>query len=166
MADLTGDPASRWALLFRGLAEALVGSAMEHDRLRFDAQHPLWAQLTHDEARSVVGRLRDLGFRYDPDEGWYGDRAPRPRDLAVALGYVGIEAVTMRPLPSSLDLHGLPTSISVATPEHVLEQAPGLTLDAVHRLTGRHARDLGDLWDHWADVRELLLADAPVTTPV
>ncbi|MBX3030345.1 MAG: hypothetical protein KF809_09310 [Chloroflexi bacterium] len=165
MADLTGGQASRWSLLLQGFVDALVESAIAHDRLRFDRQHPLWAQLTPGEARIVIARLRDIGFRYDPVDGWYGDRSPQPRDLAVALAYVGIEAVVLRPQPSSDDLRRLPESISVATHDHLLEAAPGLSLDAVHRLVGTHAPGMADLWDHWADLQELLLGDTLAMTP-
>jgi len=46
--------------------------------------------------------------------------------------------------------------------EHLVEFAPDLDLDDVHRLVGSHAPELADLWDHWADVRALLLESAPV----
>ena len=46
--------------------------------------------------------------------------------------------------------------------EHLAEMAPDLDLDDVHRLAGRNAPELADLWDHWADVRALLLGPAPV----
>ncbi len=165
MADLTGGQTSRWSLMLQAFADTLVGSAILHDRLRFDRAHPLWAQLTPGEARAVMGRLRDLGFRYDQLDGWYGDRVPQPRDLALALAYAGIEPVAMRPLPSTADLARLPASLSVATLDHLLDEAPGLALDAVHRLVGPHAHELADVWDHWADLRDLLLAE-PVGEPV
>ena len=65
MADLTGEQPSRCLLLLQVLCEAIVGSAIEHGHLRFDRAHPLWANLSTDDARSVTKALRDLGFRYD-----------------------------------------------------------------------------------------------------
>ncbi len=162
MADLTGRQPSRCVLLLQVLSETIIDSAIDHVHLRFDRSHPLWAQLSVDEARALTRALRDLGFRYDPSDGWYGDRAPQGRDLALALAYSGIEAYTLRNLPNNEELAKLPQSISVAPLEHLAVEAPDLGLNDVHRLAGSHAQDLADLWDHWADVRALLLAPAEV----
>ena len=78
-----------------------MAAAIADDRLRFEQAHPLWAQLTPGEARELMHGLRDLGFRYDPHDGWYGDRSPQPRDLALALAFSGIEAIALRPLPTA-----------------------------------------------------------------
>lgn len=159
LATLTGDPASRWVLLLRTLGELIVASAIAEDRLRFDRAHPLWAQLTPELAREVMGWLRGLGFRYDPHDGWYGDRAPQPRDLAEALAFAGVEPVSLRPMPTSADLERLPESIGVAAVEHLAEHAPRLELDQVRRLTGIQAPALADVWDHWTDVRAMLAGE-------
>jgi hypothetical protein len=163
LAALTGDPPSRWLLLLRTLAEIIVASAIADDRLRFDQAHPLWSQLTPGEARELMHGLRDLGFRYDPHDGWYGDRSPLPRDLALALAFAGIEAIALRPMPTTEELAQLPASISVASIEHLAEHAPTLDLDAVHRLAGSQAPALAEIWDNWADVRALLRGDVPLT---
>jgi hypothetical protein len=162
MADLTGQQPSRCVLLLQVLAETIIESAIEHGHLRFDRRHALWAQLNVAEARSLTRTLRDLGFRYDPGDGWYGQRAPQARDLALALAYAGMEVNSLRRLPTTEDLVDLPASISVVPLEHLAEVAPDLDLDDVHRLVGSHAPELADLWDHWADVRALLLGPAPV----
>jgi hypothetical protein len=165
LAALTGDPASRWLLLLRTLAEIVVASAIADDRLRFDQAHPLWAQLTPGQCREVMRGLRDLGFRYDPDDGWYGDRVPGPRDLALALAFAGIEAICLRPMPTGEDLVRLPESLGVAAVEHLAEHAPGLDLEAVHRLAGPQAPALAEVWDHWTDIRALLRGDVPLVVP-
>jgi hypothetical protein len=162
MADLTGQQPSRCVLLLQVLAETIIDAAIEHGHLRFDRRHPLWAQLNVAEARSLTRTLRDLGFRYDPGDGWYGQRAPQARDLALALAYAGLEVNSLRRLPSTEELVDLPASISVAPLEHLAEVAPDMDLDDVHQLVGTHAPELADLWDHWADVRALLLGPAPV----
>jgi len=162
MADLTGQQPSRCVLLLQVLAETIIDSAIEHGHLRFDRSHPLWAQMNVAEARSLSRTLRDLGFRYDPADGWYGQRAPQARDLAHALAFAGLAANPLRRLPTSEELADLPASISVAPLEYLAEVAPDLELDDVHRLVGSHAPELADLWDHWADVRALLLGPAPV----
>ncbi len=164
LSTLTGDPASRWVLQLRTLGDIIVASAIAEDRLRFDRANPLWAQMTPDLAREVMRWLRGLGFRYDPHDGWYGDRAPRPRDLAEALAFAGIEPVSLRPMPTSVDLRRLPDSIGVAAVEYLAEHAPGLELDHIRRLAGIQAPALADVWDHWTDVRALLRGDATLAS--
>jgi hypothetical protein len=165
LAALTGDQPSRWVLLLRTLGELVVASAIADDRLRFDRTNPLWAQLTPDLAREVMRWLRGLGFRYDPHDGWYGDRAPQPRDLAEALAFAGIEPISLRPMPTAADLERLPESIGVAAVEYLAEHAPSLELDSIRRLAGIQAPALADVWDHWTDVRAILAGESIETTP-
>ncbi len=162
MAELTGRQPSRCLMLLQVLAEAIVGSSIEHGHLRFDHTHPLWVNLSDEEARAVMKALRDLGFRYDVGDGWYGERSPQTRDLALALAYAGVDARAMRRLLANEELVRLPESITVAPLEHLAAMAPDLGLDDVHRIAGSHALELADLWDHWADVRALLLGPTPV----
>lgn len=164
LASMTGDPASRWVLLLRTLGELIVASAIADDRLRFDRTHPLWAQLTPELAREVMRWLRGLGFRYDPHDGWYGDRSPQARDLAEALAFAGVEPVSLRPMPTSADLERLPESIGVAAVEYLAEHAPALELDQVRRIAGIQAPALADVWDHWSDVRALLRGDVALAS--
>ena len=164
LTTLTGVPASRWLLLLRTLGELIVASAIAEDRLRFDRTHPFWAQLTPDVSRELMRWLRGLGFRYDPHDGWYGDRAPQPRDVATALAFAGIEPVSIRPMPTAADLERLPESIGVAAVEYLAEHAPTLELDQIRRLAGIQAPALADVWDHWSDVRSLLRGDAGSAT--
>ncbi len=162
MADLTGLQPARCVLLLQILAETVIDAAIEQGHLRFDRAHPLWAQLNIEEARTLTRTLRHQGFRYDPGEGWYGQRVPQARDLATALAYSGLQSSSLRRLPTTEELVALPASISVVPLEYLAEVAPDLDLDDVHRLAGNHAPELTDLWDHWADVRALLLGPAPV----
>jgi len=159
LAALTGGAASRWLLLLRTLGELIVASAIADDRLRFDRSNPLWAQLAPDLSREVMRWLRGLGFRYDPHDGWYGDRAPQPRDLAEALAFAGVEPVSLRPMPTAADLQRLPESIGVAAVEYLAEHAPSLEIDSIRRLAGIQAPALADVWDHWTDVRAVLMGD-------
>lgn len=166
MADLTGQQPSRCLMLLQRLAETIVDSAIDHGHLRFDRSDPLWAQLSDPEARALTRALRDLGFRYDPADGWYGDRAPKVRDLALALAYAGMDAHALRHLSTNEELLQLPASITVAPFQHLAEMAPDLTLEDVHHVCERHAQELSDLWDHWADVRAVLLAPATLAVEV
>jgi hypothetical protein len=160
LSQLTGDPASRWVLLLRTLGELIVASAIDDDRLCFDRSHPLWAQMTPDVARELMRWLRGLGFRYDPHDGWFGDRAPQPRDLAEALAFSGIEPVSVRPMPTAADLEQLPQSIGVAALEYLAEYAPGLELEHMRHIAGIQSPGLAEIWDHWADVRALLRGES------
>jgi hypothetical protein len=163
LATLSGAPASRWVLMLRTLGEVIVASAIDDDRLRFERTHPLWAQLTPELSRELMRWLRGLGFRYDPIDGWYGDRAPQPRDLSEALAFAGIEPVSLRPLPTAADLVALPQSIGVAAVEYLAEHAPGLELEHIRRIAGVQSPALADVWDHWVDVRALLRGEATPT---
>jgi hypothetical protein len=163
LAAVSGDPASRWVLLLRTLGELIVASAIDDDRLRFDRTHPLWAQLAPDLSRELMRWLRGLGFRYDPIDGWFGDRAPKPRDLAEALAFAGVEQVSLRPFPGAADLEQLPQSLGVAAVEFLAEHAPGLELDHVRRIAGIQSPALADVWDHWVDVRAMLRGEASLS---
>src|SRR5262249_31929474 len=81
VSHLTGQPASHYILLLHELIEALTKVAVERHFLAFDELHPLWSQFDPAERHAIVTSLADLGFRFDPDEGWYGGRVPTPNDL-------------------------------------------------------------------------------------
>ena len=73
-------------------------------------------------------------------DGWYGDRVPQSRDLALALAYAGVEAHATRRQLNNEELARLPESITVAPLEHLAAMAPDLDLAAVHRLAGAMPR--------------------------
>jgi hypothetical protein len=157
MAELTGGLPSRYLLLLRELVDAIGASAADAGLLMFDHTHPLWSQFRPAEAREIARVLRDLGFRFDPVDGWYGRRAPSFSDLALALAYAGHDVRSLRRLPMGDELRALPSSVTVSSLEHLASGAPDLDVDQVLRLLGSRGDRLGDLWDDWAKLRALLL---------
>jgi hypothetical protein len=157
MSELTGGLASRYLLLLRELVDAIAGSAADAGMLVFDHGHPFWSQFSPAEAREIARVLRDLGFRFDPVDGWYGRRAPAFQDLALALAYAGYDVRSLRRLPVGDELRGLPSSVTISSLEHLVAGAPDLDVDQVLRLLGSRGDRLGDLWDDWAKLRALLL---------
>jgi hypothetical protein len=157
MSELTGGVPSRYLLLLRELVDAIAGSAADAGMLVFDHSHPFWSQFSPAEAREIARVLRDLGFRFDPVDGWYGRRAPSFQDLALALAYAGYDVRSLRRLPMGEELRALPESVTVSSLEHLAAGAADLDVDQVLRLLGSRGDRLGDLWDDWAKLRALLL---------
>ena len=139
--------------------DGLTTAAVDAGRLTFDHHHPLWSQFNEEQCRTIARALRDLGFRFDPREGWYGGRAPSSPDLALALAYAGFDVRRMRRLPAGAELRELPSSVAVSTLEFVAAAAPDLSVGQVMRLLGHGAEPLSDLWDDWGQLRPLLLQE-------
>jgi hypothetical protein len=146
-------------LQLRELVDAILSAASSEGYLTFDERHPLWANLTVEEARLVVAALARLGFQLEPAEGWHAGRAPLPADLAVALGYAGLDARHMRNLPTAEALRLLPQSIGVDGRTFLADRAPDLTVDHMVHVLERRAAQLEPLWDAWGQVRPILLAE-------
>jgi hypothetical protein len=159
IAEITGAMPSRYLLLLQELVDGLTTAAVEAGRLAFDHRHPLWSQFNEEQCRTIARALRDLGFRFDPREGWYGGRSPSSPDLALALAYAGFDVRRMRRLPAGNELRELPSSVAVSTLEFVAAAAPDLSVGQVMRLLGHGAEALSDLWDDWGQLRALLLAE-------
>jgi len=156
LAEMSGRLPARYLLLLDTLVDELAAAAVDAGELAFDHDHPLWGQFSADDARLVVRGLRDLGFRLDIHEGWFGGRAPTTSDLASALGFAGHDVRALRGIPSATALQDLPKSVQVAAHDHLRRMAPDLTLDQMARALGPRAARLGDLWDEWGRVRPLL----------
>ncbi len=169
LSEMSGKLPARYLLLLKRLVDALSEAAIDAGDLAFDHDHPLWAQFSPDEARLIVRALRDLGFRLDLDDGWFGGRAPSASDLAAAFGLVGHDVRGLRAPPSGGQLRELPRSIHVALHDHLRRTAPDLSLEQVTGALGRRATPLGELWDEWGRIRPLLLTGVPaegVSLPV
>lgn len=164
LAEMYGQVAARYLLLLDALVDELTAAAVDAGELAFDHDHPLWGQFNPDEARLVVRGLRDLGFRLDIREGWFGGRAPAASDLATALGFAGHDVRMLRGIPSAAELRDLPQSVQVAAQMHLRRWAPDLTLDQMARALGPRFARLGELWDEWGRLRPLLTGGLP--TPV
>jgi hypothetical protein len=158
---MSGQLPARYLLLLEAFVDELSAAAIDAGELAFDHGHPLWAQFSADEARLVIRGLRDLGFRLDLRDGWFGGRSPTAADLASALGFAGFDVRALRAVPSAEQLRDLPASVHIAVLEHLRHTAPDLTLVQILRAVGSRAPQLGELWDEWGRVRPLLVAGAP-----
>jgi hypothetical protein len=159
LAETVGRGAPEVFARLRELVEALVATAASRGYVMVDTSHELWSRLTADEARDVLAALTRLGFQVEPREGWQADRAPVQSDLSMALAYAGLDARSLRHLPSNAQLRELPRSIAVDTRGLLVNEAPDLALDHVVRMLDHRADALGPLWDDWGYVRPLLLSD-------
>ena len=159
IAEHSGLSPAEARLQLQELVDAILSAASAEGYLTFDEQHPLWANLTVEEARLVVAALARLGFQLEPAEGWLAGRAPLPADLSMALGYAGLDARHMRNLPSPEALRLLPQSIGVDARAFLSERAPDLSVDHMVRALERRAAQLEPLWDAWGQVRPILLSE-------
>ncbi len=159
VAAHTGSTPAEAQLQLQELVGAIVSAAAEAGFLTFDPAHPFWAYLEFEEAHDVIAALARLGFQFEPSEGWHAGRAPAPSDLSMALAYAGLDARSMRDVPSAEDLRLLPRSIGVDARAFLVAQAPGLTVEQLVGALGRRAEPLELLWNEWGQVRPVLLAD-------
>jgi hypothetical protein len=159
VAETIGRGAPEAFAWLRELVEALDATAASQGYVMVDASNDFWSRLTADESRDVLAALARLGFQVEPNEGWNADRAPVQSDLSMALAYAGLDARSLRNLPSNADLRALPRSIAVDTRSLLINEAPDLALDHVVRMLGHRADPLGPLWDDWGYVRPILLGD-------
>ena len=159
VAETVGRPAPAVFAQLRELVEALLATAGSHGFVMLDASHDFWSRLTAEESRDVLAALARLGFQAEPTEGWHADRAPVQSDLSMALAYAGLDARSLRHLPTNAQLRELPRSISVDARALLVSEAPDLALDHVVRMLGHRADSLGALWDDWGYVRPILLSD-------
>ena len=161
LAEMSGQMPARYLLLLDTLVDEVTAAAVDAGELAFDHDHPLWGQFSADDARLVIRGLRDLGFRLDLHDGWFGGRSPTTSALASALGFAGLDVRALRGVPSAAELRDLPMSVQVAPHDHLRRWAPDLTLDQMSRALGPRATRLGELWDEWGRVRPLLAGGLP-----
>jgi len=158
LTGTAGREEQAWRVGLGALVSAIRGAAAEAGHLVPDQGHRLWATLSVEESRDVIGAFGRLGFSIDPTGGWAGGRIPTPSDLAVALAYAGLDARNLRDLPSPADLRDLPASVTVDGRAFLAARAPDLTLDRVVAALGGGTPELEPLWDEWGAVRAVLLA--------
>ena len=161
LAEITGRPPSHFLLLLQELVEAVQMAAADRRLLAFDEEHPLWGQFSQGDCRTIARALSDLGFRYDPRDGWFGGRVPAANDLAIAIAYAGFDTRQVRGLPATPDgYRALASGISAAPLELIRASAPELTIRQLVEILGPRADGFDDLWDDWGRVRPLLLTEA------
>jgi hypothetical protein len=154
------DPAARscWGLLLSNFVDSVAAAAIEDACLEFPAADPFWSQFTHDQACEVARGLAALGFRYDGFATFADGRVPGQRDIAMAVGSVGLLPARVRYWPKPEDAAQLFRGVNPATDAFIAAEAPALTLGEMVRLLGRRADLLADLWNDWDRVRPLLFA--------
>jgi hypothetical protein len=160
VAALAGDDPEarrRWQLQITNLLEAIIADAIEASVLEFPDEHAFWGEFTRPQARDVVEALSSLGYRFDGLGSWADGRQPSQRDLSLALGYAGLDPKRVRHWPSPEAIADLFADVAVGADEHLASVAGDLTLAEMVAMLGRRADGLAEIWNHWGQVRPLLL---------
>ncbi|HUQ77280.1 MAG TPA: hypothetical protein VM427_00210 [Patescibacteria group bacterium] len=159
-ARLAGDdPETRrlWQARLGGLAEALIARSIEATSFDFPPDHAFWGLFNQSQNRDIAAALSSIGFRFDGFGGWLDERLPTQRDLAMAVGYAGLDPMRVRHWPTEPETRDLLRDVRVAADEYVAGAAGGLTLGELVTLLGRRADGLAELWNEWGTVRPILL---------
>ena len=153
------DPEGRraWQSRLAGLADALIARSIEANAFEFPVDHPFWQLFSQSQARDIAAALSSLGFRFDGFGGWVDERVPTQRDLAMAVGYAGLDPIRIRRWPTEPETQDLLRDVRVAADEYVAGAAGGMTLGELVTLLGRRADGLAELWNAWPTVRPVLL---------
>lgn len=147
-----------WQAAIIGLAEALVGRAIDRGVLDFPVGNPFWDTFTTEQCRTIASALAAAGFRFDGVDGWADERLPGYRDLTAAVALAGLEPRRIRAWPTQEEIAALYGDVTVAADELLLDTAPELDLADVRELAGQRAAELGDLWRSWEIIRPVLAA--------
>ena len=155
------DPAERrtWQLGVSNLVDAILATAIEGAALEFPEDDPFWGPFTVQQSRDIVSALSSLGYRFDGLGGWVDGRVPSQRDLALALGYAGLDPMRMRHWPNETEMAGLFRNVRVAAAEYLAVSAGDLTLGELVTMLGPRADALTDVWNAWGRIRPLLLEE-------
>jgi len=160
VARLAGDdPEARrlWQAQLGNLVEALIARSIEASAFDFPLDHPFWGPFSQSQNRDIAAGLSSLGFRFDGFGDWVDERLPSQRDLAMAVGYAGLDPMRVRRWPTEAETRDLLRDIRVAADEYIAGAAGGLTLGELITLLGRRADGLAELWNQWGSVRPILL---------
>jgi hypothetical protein len=155
------DPTERraWQLGISNLVDAILATAIEGAALDFPEDDPFWGPFTAQQSRDIVAALSSLGYRFDGLGGWVDGRVPTQRDLALALGYAGLDPMRMRHWPNETEMLGLFRNVRVAAAEYLALSAGDLTLGELVTMLGPRADALTDVWNAWGRIRPLLLEE-------
>jgi hypothetical protein len=157
-----GDAAAArtWQLRLSALVDAITARAIEDGYLDLPEDDPFWGLFTYAERRDIVGALSALGYRFDGLGGFADGRVPAARDLALAVGYAGLDRMRIRTWPRESDTAALFERATVAADLWLAERADDLSLGQMVDALGSRAGDLADIWNAWGRIRPALLADA------
>ena len=161
LASGSPDQAHRWHLELSAFRDATVQAAIDAGHVDPLMDHPFWSAFAPEEAREIAAVLASLGYRYDGRGAFADGRSPSTRDLALAVGYAGIDPRRIRRWPAAAEIPGLLEGARVATVEFVLSRAPDLSLGQLGDMLGPGARALPLLWNEWGRVRPLLASPGP-----
>jgi hypothetical protein len=155
------DPAERrtWQLAITNLVDAILATAIEGAALEFPDDDPFWGPFTMSQSRDIVSALSSLGYRFDGLGGWVDGRVPSQRDLALALGYAGLDPMRMRHWPNESEMAALFGRVRVAAAEYLAVSAGDLTLGELVTMLGPRADALTDVWNAWGRIRPILLEE-------
>ena len=165
LAGTDGAMRRPWQGAILGLAEGIIGRAIERGVLDFPVGNPFWDTFTTDQCRDIAGALSATGFRFDGIDGWADERVPTYRDLTAALAVVGLEPRRMRSWPTQDEISRLYAEVTVAADEFLAAEAPAMELEDVRDLVGGRAPDLDVLWSHWSTAGRVLALPVPDGSP-
>ena len=151
----------RWQLRLTDLVDAVVAGAIDTGAFDFPDGHPFWDNFSRSQAREIAVALSSLGYRYDGMGGIADGRVPGTRDLSMAIGYAGLDAMRIRRWPTQAEAAELYRDLRVAADEYLAAEAADLTLGQMIAMLGGRANLLTDVWDEWGRIRPLLLAPVP-----
>ncbi len=155
------EEARRWHLELSAFRDALIETAVDAGLVDPPMDNAFWSGFTPEQAREVASVLASLGFRYDGRGAFADGRVPSTRDLALTVGYAGLDPLRIRRWPAPAELPGLLRGAHIAVVELVAQRAPALALSQFTDLLGPRARGLALLWDDWGRVRPILASPAP-----
>jgi len=155
------DAGRRWHLELSALRDALMWSAIETALIDLPRDHAFWSEFSPAEAREIAVALSSLGYRYDGRGGFADGRTPSTRDLALAVGYAGVDPRRIRRWPAPAEIPLLLEGARVAVVEFVLAGARDLSLGQMVTLLGRRAPQFTALWDEWGRLRPILSGPHP-----
>jgi hypothetical protein len=150
----------RWQTAFADLVDAILADSIAGGSLDFPSDHPFWGPFTLEQDREITAALSSLGYRFDGLGGWVDGRVPSQRDLSLALGYAGLDPMRIRQWPTEGEMSELFRDVQVAAAEHLAANAGDLTLGELVSMLGRRADGLAEVWNHWGQIRPLLLEEA------
>ena len=155
------DPTQRraWQASISNLVDAILSTAIEASALEFPEDHYFWGPFTLAQSRDIVAGLSSLGYRFDGMGGWLDARVPSQRDLALALGYAGMDPMRIRRWPNETEMAELFQDVRVAAAEYLALSAGDLTLGELVTMLGPRADALADVWNAWGRIRPLLLEE-------
>ena len=148
-----------WEVLLGGLAEAMAGAAVRESVIDFPMGTAFWDTFTVEQCRRIAASLASMGYAYDGQAGWLGNRVPVYRDLTQALADIGVEPRRVRAWPNQSEIATLYDGARPAPEELLAAAGPEYDAASMQALLGEQATGLADLWLAWEAVKPALFAE-------